>query len=120
MSRRTATSASDALDTVYECPDCGEHSTERRCADCYLFTRRIGPGGPCPHWDEIVLLDDLNTQPERSITGTFTENLTGSVAGCGCSDARPPSCTRPLLTRCACRLLNSGTSPSSCSITRPA
>lgn len=69
-----AASASAALDTVYECPECGEHSTDLRCPDCKLFTRGLGPGGHCPHCDEIVLLDELSTTPpERLTTGTCTE-----------------------------------------------
>ncbi len=46
--------------TVYECPGCGERLLgEQRCPDCATFTRRIGPGGPCPHCDEPVAITDL-------------------------------------------------------------
>lgn len=31
--------------------------------DCNLFTRRLGPGGACPHCDEPVVLDDLVDSP---------------------------------------------------------
>ena len=35
---------------VYECRDCGERQAGiRRCEDCNLFMRRLGPGGSCPH-----------------------------------------------------------------------
>lgn len=44
---------------LYECPGCETRSTDRRCPDCNLFSRRLGPGGHCPHCDEPVLLDDL-------------------------------------------------------------
>ncbi len=37
---------------IYECPECEtRYLNERRCPDCQLFTRRIGPGGTCPHCD---------------------------------------------------------------------
>jgi len=40
---------------IYECPECEtRYLDERRCPDCQLFTRRIGPGGTCPHCDEPV------------------------------------------------------------------
>lgn len=64
--------------SVYECPDCGEQTTERRCPDCHLFTRRLGPGGHCPSCDELVLIDDILTNQARSTTETYTEDLTGS------------------------------------------
>ena len=45
---------------VYECPDCGERQAGvRRCQDCNLFMRRLGPGGSCPHCDEPVLVAEL-------------------------------------------------------------
>lgn len=44
---------------VYECGECGERLTERRCPDCNLFTRRLGPGGPCPACDELVLIQEI-------------------------------------------------------------
>jgi hypothetical protein len=64
------------MSTVYECPDCGEQTLDRRCPDCNLFTRRLGPGGHCPHCDEINLITDLLTNIN---TGTYTENLTSST-----------------------------------------
>ena len=46
--------------TVYECPACeGRLIGERRCPDCNLFCRSLGPGGPCPCCDEPVALADL-------------------------------------------------------------
>jgi len=46
--------------TIYECPVCGARSLgEQRCADCGLFGRRVGPGGPCPHCGEPVAVTDL-------------------------------------------------------------
>jgi hypothetical protein len=48
------------IDTVYTCPECDtRYLGERRCPDCNLFTRRLGPGGPCPHCDEPVALADI-------------------------------------------------------------
>lgn len=45
---------------VYECPSCDARFLgEQRCADCGVFCRRVGPGGPCPHCDEPVALVDL-------------------------------------------------------------
>jgi ribosomal protein L32 len=45
---------------VYECPACEERFVdERRCPDCNVFCRRLGPGGCCPSCGEIVLADDL-------------------------------------------------------------
>ena len=49
---------------VYECPDCGERQAGvRRCQDCNLFMRRLGPGGSCPHCDEPVLVAELLGAP---------------------------------------------------------
>ena len=46
--------------TVYECPTCGARLLdEQRCADCGVFCRKVGPGGPCPHCDEPVAVADL-------------------------------------------------------------
>ncbi|MHB1534873.1 MAG: hypothetical protein ACYC1D_09760 [Acidimicrobiales bacterium] len=44
---------------VYECPNCEERLTERRCADCNVFCRRLGPGGGCPGCGDIVLVSEL-------------------------------------------------------------
>jgi len=48
--------------TIYECGACGQrHLGQQRCQDCGTFCRRIGPGGPCPHCDEPVAINDLIT-----------------------------------------------------------
>lgn len=45
---------------IYECPECEQRLLGvRRCPECNLFTRRLGPGGVCPHCDEPVLLAEL-------------------------------------------------------------
>ena len=45
---------------VYECSTCEQRYLDtRRCPDCNLFCRRVGPGGPCPHCDEPVAHTDL-------------------------------------------------------------
>ena len=46
--------------TIYECPSCDtRYLGEQYCPECSVFCRRIGPGAPCPHCDEPVLLADL-------------------------------------------------------------
>lgn len=46
--------------TVYECPSCDtRYLGDQRCPDCGIFCRKVGPGGPCPHCDELVVLADL-------------------------------------------------------------
>jgi hypothetical protein len=46
--------------TIYECPDCGEHYLgERRCPDCNRFCRALGLGGACPHCDQPILAAEL-------------------------------------------------------------
>jgi hypothetical protein len=46
--------------TIYECPSCEtRYLGEQRCPDCALFCRKLGPGAPCPHCDEPILLADL-------------------------------------------------------------
>ena len=48
--------------TIYECPHCGDRLLgEQRCSDCGVFASRIGIGGPCPHCDQPVAIDDLLT-----------------------------------------------------------
>jgi predicted RNA-binding Zn-ribbon protein involved in translation (DUF1610 family) len=44
---------------VYECPGCGERLVGRRCPDCNVFCRRLGPGGGCPACGEVVLVEEL-------------------------------------------------------------
>jgi hypothetical protein len=47
-------------DTVYECPECeARYLGAQRCEDCNRWCRRLGPGGPCPHCDELVVLADF-------------------------------------------------------------
>jgi tRNA(Ile2) C34 agmatinyltransferase TiaS len=47
-------------DTVYICPQCDtRYLGERRCPDCNLFTRSLGPGAPCPHCDEPIAISDI-------------------------------------------------------------
>jgi predicted RNA-binding Zn-ribbon protein involved in translation (DUF1610 family) len=53
------TRAAAGVAAVYECPGCGERQTTRRCEDCNLFTRRLGPGGECPNCGEPVLTSEL-------------------------------------------------------------
>jgi predicted RNA-binding Zn-ribbon protein involved in translation (DUF1610 family) len=48
-----------AAAAVYECPGCGERQATRRCQDCNLFTRRLGPGGECPGRGDLVLAGEL-------------------------------------------------------------
>jgi len=48
--------------TVYECSECQQrYLGQRRCPDCNLFCRRIGPGGTCPHCDQPVAHLDLDS-----------------------------------------------------------
>ncbi len=57
-------------DTVYACPACdARYLGERRCPDCNLFTRRIGPGGPCPHCVEPVALNDIIADHQPTTRG---------------------------------------------------
>ena len=51
-------------DIVYECPECEARYLEQRCEDCNRFCRRLGPGGPCPHCEELVVLSDF-LSPEQ-------------------------------------------------------
>ena len=47
------------VSVVFECPSCGERLLERRCPECNVFCRRLGPGGECPSCDEAVLVEEL-------------------------------------------------------------
>jgi hypothetical protein len=48
--------------TIYQCGDCGQrYLGQQHCPDCGTFCRRVGPGGPCPHCDEPVAINDLIT-----------------------------------------------------------
>lgn len=45
--------------TVYECDTCEIRQLgEQRC-ECGLFMRKLGPGGLCPHCDDIMTIDEL-------------------------------------------------------------
>ncbi len=47
-------------DTVYECPQCEtRYLGTQRCEHCNTWCRRLGPGGPCPHCDELIAVSDL-------------------------------------------------------------
>ncbi len=53
--------------TVYECEACGTRSLGiQRCADCNTFARRVGPGGPCPHCEEPVAVQDISPTGPQS------------------------------------------------------
>jgi hypothetical protein len=55
MPRRLPTSM-----IVYQCPDCeARFLGQQRCDECGVFCRRLGPGGPCPHCDDVVAIADL-------------------------------------------------------------
>ena len=55
--------------TIYACPSCETRSLgEQRCPDCNTFTRRVGPGGFCPHCDEPVAVSDLLDDPHGGAT----------------------------------------------------
>ncbi len=53
--------AVDVVSVVYECPGCEERLVERRCPECNVFCRRLGPGGLGPGCDERVLVDELGS-----------------------------------------------------------
>ena len=49
-------------DTIYECPHCDtRYLGQQRCAECNTWCRRLGPGAPCPHCDELIAISDLIT-----------------------------------------------------------
>jgi hypothetical protein len=49
-------------ETVYVCPECDtRYLGERRCPDCNLFNRSLGPGAPCPHCNEPIAIGDVIT-----------------------------------------------------------
>jgi len=51
---------SRAAVTVYQCPSChARYVEQQRCDDCGIFARRVGLGGPCPHCDEAVTVEEL-------------------------------------------------------------
>ncbi len=77
---------------VYECGQCGERLTDRRCPDCNLFTRRLGPGGPCPGCDELILLEEI-TEVRNPLALSHTDNLTSSAPGAIRSGVPAPAAT---------------------------
>lgn len=55
--------------TIYECPECPERFLgEQRCEQCGTFGRRVGIGGPCPHCDQPVAVNDLLDQEVFTVT----------------------------------------------------
>lgn len=57
---RAARRTPKAWPQIYECSGCEQRLVdERRCPDCNLFARKLGPGAACPHCDEPVLLTEL-------------------------------------------------------------
>ena len=52
----------DVVSVVYECSGCGERLLERRCAECNVFCRRLGPGGRCPTCGEVVLVEEIGEE----------------------------------------------------------
>lgn len=55
--------------TVYECPTCGERLVGvRRCPDCHVFCRALGPGGHCPDCDHPIVLAELLGLDETEVT----------------------------------------------------
>jgi hypothetical protein len=55
--------------TIYECPECSERFLgEQRCEQCGTFARRVGIGGPCPHCDQPVAVNDLLDQELFTVT----------------------------------------------------
>ncbi len=52
--------------SVYVCPECEQrYLAQQWCHDCNRPCTRIGYGGPCPHCEEPVAVDDLFTEPPR-------------------------------------------------------
>ncbi len=46
--------------TIYACPDCDQrYHAQQWCRDCQTPCTRVGLGGPCPHCDQPVTLNDL-------------------------------------------------------------
>lgn len=48
--------------TIYQCGGCEQrYLASQWCPDCNRPCRKIGPGGPCPHCEEPVSINDLIT-----------------------------------------------------------
>lgn len=45
--------------TVYECSTCETRALGVQRCECGSFMRRVGFGGPCPHCQEPVSIEDL-------------------------------------------------------------
>lgn len=55
--------------TIYQCGDCEQlYLAEQWCHDCNRPCTRIGPGGPCPHCDELISVEDLLPTNETEAT----------------------------------------------------
>jgi hypothetical protein len=55
--------------TIYQCGECEQrYLADQWCHDCNRPCTRIGLGGPCPHCDEPVAIQDLlpNAQPPKT------------------------------------------------------
>jgi len=44
------------------------HGRVRRAEQCGTFARRVGIGGPCPHCDQPVAVNDLLDQELFTVT----------------------------------------------------
>ncbi len=51
----------ETVSVVYECPGCEERLSERRCPDCNVFCRWLGPGGACAGCGEVLLVAELES-----------------------------------------------------------
>jgi hypothetical protein len=64
------------IDTVYECPQCQtRYLGVQRCQDCNTWCRRLGPGGPCPHCDDLVAVTDLVADNQYSAPPTTKRHV---------------------------------------------
>jgi hypothetical protein len=64
---------------VYQCPVCDARLLgHQRCEECGVFGRRLGPGGRCPHCDEVIAIADLLAELRSSTlaAGGDAPNLT--------------------------------------------
>lgn len=51
-------------ETVYECPDCQtRYLGTQRCPDCNTFCTSLGPGAPCPHCEDPIVISDIINTP---------------------------------------------------------
>ena len=69
------------IDTVYECPHCQtRYLGDQRCQDCNTWCRRLGPGGPCPHCDDLVAVEDLVADNQYSAPPKANRQANGRSA----------------------------------------